>query len=610
MCSLGCASGFGDCDMNPGNGCETSLATTAAHCGGCGVVCRPPNATGACTGGTCRVGTCNTGFADCDNNPANGCETVVTNDNMNCGRCGVRCATGTACSNGACSSVCGGGTTFCTDRCALTTSDPVNCGMCGRVCPTVANGQRLCQSSACTLVCDPDYGDCNSTLADGCEVDLRTTLANCGACGVRCARANATPACAQGTCRIGTCSAGFANCNGSDADGCETPTASDTANCGMCGRTCALPNATPACVSGACRINTCSPGFANCNANDADGCEVNTSTSNTNCGACGRTCAAGTACSLGACASVCTGGTTACGGVCVNLQTDARNCGACGTVCPTGQTCTAGACRAAAPANDLCANAQVISLATTATTLSTTTAGANHEQTAPCTTSAGADVYFRFTLAQPELVYADTIGTTYDTVLYFETACGTPRTGTTTTGDTLCNDDMSGAGCTTGGLQSLVVALLPAGTHYLALAGYGTNTGPATIHFQHLPVGNGALALLNAGASNPTGTTAGTGRVTSSTCGSAGPENTYWWKTCPEFAGGTLTASTCTRATWDTVLYLTNGSGTGGGCADDDCATQSNLSSMVTAGAGVHTLTVDGYFSTSLGSYTVQVSRP
>jgi hypothetical protein len=58
------------------------------------------------------------------------------------------------------------------------------------------------------------------------------------------------------------------------------------------------------------------------------------------------------------------------------------------------------------------------------------------------------------------------------------------------------------------------------------------------------------------------------------------------------------------------VLYLSNGSGTGGGCADDDCGTQSNLSSMVTAGAGVHTLTVDGYFATSLGSYTVQVSRP
>ena len=47
-----------------------------------------------------------------------------------------------------------------------------------------------------------------------------------------------------------------------------------------------------------------------------------------------------------------------------------------------------------------------------------------------------------------------------------------------------------------------------------------------------------------------------------------------------------------------------------GACNDDGCGTQSNLSAPITAGAGLHTLTLDGYFSYSYGSYTVAITRP
>jgi sulfatase modifying factor 1 len=47
------------------------------------------------------------------------------------------------------------------------------------------------------------------------------------------------------------------------------------------------------------------------------------------CGACGRACGAGQSC---------------CAGTCVNLQTDRGNCGTCGRSCPTGEVCSMGAC--------------------------------------------------------------------------------------------------------------------------------------------------------------------------------------------------------------------------------------------------------------------------
>lgn len=71
-----CPDGLADCDNNTDNGCETPLNLTT-HCGGCGVVCDPTNATGNCDSGECVL-ECDDGFADCDNNTSNGCESNAT----------------------------------------------------------------------------------------------------------------------------------------------------------------------------------------------------------------------------------------------------------------------------------------------------------------------------------------------------------------------------------------------------------------------------------------------------------------------------------------------------------------------------------------------------
>ena len=610
MCGVTCEEGFSDCDGMAANGCEVFVATSAAHCGGCGIRCSVAHANAACSGARCVVASCETGWADCDGSASNGCEVDLNGESANCGACGHRCEAGTACSAGTCASVCTGGATFCVDRCAQLVSDVQHCGACGRRCDGGANAAPACTGGLCALACNAGYGDCNRAAGDGCETNLRESTAHCGACGSQCSRANATVSCAGGGCVLGACNPGYGNCNGSEADGCETNLNLSTSHCGACGRTCSLPFATASCSDGGCAIVACVPGFADCDGTPATGCETNLASNNANCGACGRSCGPGTACSGGSCASVCAGGTTFCGGSCVSLASDPRNCGGCGNACPSGRSCAGGSCVQSAPANDSCGGAQEISFSSSSVTLGGTNVGATASITPSCGFGVTSDVYYRFTVPGPsrELVYADTAGSSFDTVLYFARDCGTALSASTTNGDVVCNDDMGSAGCN-GGLQSQVVALLNPGTWYLMVGGFGGQTGTISLRFQHLPVGSGGVSLLPAGATTQAGVTGGSGSLGGACGGAAAGESTWWWRTCPDFVGGAFSAQTCGRASWDTLIYLRNAAGGGDACNDDACGLQSSISATLPPGPGIHAFTVDG-FSNYTGSFSVAVSRP
>ena len=611
MCGITCDPGFADCDGDPSNGCEVFVATSAANCGGCGVRCMVPHASATCSAGACGVATCDTGFADCDGMAMNGCETNLGGDSTNCGACGHRCSLGTACSMGMCASVCSGGATFCADRCAALDTDVGNCGACGHACDAAANATAVCRSSACSLSCAAGFGDCDNAPADGCETNLRDSLANCGACGVACARANASAACTGAACSIAACNTGFGNCDGSDANGCEADLRSSTTNCGGCGQACSLPFATGTCAAGSCTIAACVPGYANCDGVTTNGCETNLATNNSSCGSCGQSCGPGTACSGGSCASVCTGGTTYCGGSCVDLTADGRNCGGCGNVCPGGQVCRASRCIVPGPANDTCAGAQVISLAASDVTVTGSNVGATPSITPPCGSGVTTDVFYRIDIPGPsrEMVYADTIGSSFDTVLYFARDCATALTASTTAGDVICDDDLGGAGCSTFTLQSQAVALLTPGTWYVMVGGYGGTSGNINLRIQHLAVGGGTVTLLPAGSTTPSGATSGTGTLSGSCGGSPAGEATWWWRTCPEATGGAFSATTCGRASWDTLIYLRNAAGGGDACNDDNCGLQSTVNGSIPAGAGLHAFTVDGFY-TNTGAFSVAVTRP
>lgn len=145
-----CRAGFAHCSANPDDGCEADLSQPA-HCGGCAtrcpaatplcspsgasyactVSCAPPQPTkcgdqcvdllsnpqhcktcgnacsfphagAVCTQGVCSLGACASGYRDCVNGPADGCETYVAGDPQNCGACGRRCLVGQVCNSGTC----------------------------------------------------------------------------------------------------------------------------------------------------------------------------------------------------------------------------------------------------------------------------------------------------------------------------------------------------------------------------------------------------------------------------------------------------------------------------------------------------------------------------
>lgn len=74
---------------------------------------------------------------------------------------------------------------------------------------------------------------------------------------------------------------------------------------------------------------------------------------------------------------------------------------------------------------------------------------------------------------------------------------------------------------------------------------------------------------------------------------------------------GTFTFSTCGGASWDTYMYLSTGSCNSGGITsnDDYCGLQTTVSATLTAG-NTYYLLIEGYSTSSYGSYTITVSVP
>jgi hypothetical protein len=264
-CGIACAAGWGDCDGNAANGCETNLLSSRSHCGFCGAACAaPPNAEGVCEGGRCQV-RCAAGFGDCDGDASNGCEHNVSND-------------------------------------------PGNCGACLNRCPRPANALPTCAGGFCGRACNVGWGDCDGAPQNGCEVNLFSTRERCGSCGNACANGQ--------QCRGGVCTRclaseqDFTNCGGLVGTiVCDVDLDGDAGSCGACGQRCpqqAQPQLhafySNACGGSTCEM-TCDPGWANCDFNWQNGCETNITCDGQHCGGCGftssdrgTTCAAGRVC--------------------------------------------------------------------------------------------------------------------------------------------------------------------------------------------------------------------------------------------------------------------------------------------------------------------------
>jgi hypothetical protein len=172
-------------------------------------------------------------------------------------------------------------------------SRDAHCGACGNVC---APGQE-CVTAPTDAGTPPGYAcriDCTrqpGTLRCGARcIDPRSDADHCGACDRRCDLAHADSRCDAGRCAVRACREGFADCDADPTNGCEVDLRSDANHCGACRDACTFANALGVCEAGSCRWRVCREGFADCDADPTNGCEVDLRNDVAHCGRCGLRC--------------------------------------------------------------------------------------------------------------------------------------------------------------------------------------------------------------------------------------------------------------------------------------------------------------------------------
>ena len=277
------------------------------------------------------------------------CTDLMT-DVINCGVCGITCATGEACEGGMCAppapEVCPAGQIRCDGICreGVTNfgSEGISCPGGGGVpteCPVglvLCNGACFPEGRCQPADCAPGWGYCYGVCRD-----FQNDPGYCGGCNSGC---TGNGYCQGGSCTY--CSSSLTSC-GTDCVDLQT----DLNHCGGCGNVCGTQ-----CINGQCAavgpspVRTCPDGLTRC----GDFC-VDLAVNDANCGACGVVCPAPTHCIAstsgnppGICempAAACYAqGLYPCGMRCVDYDSDPQNCGACYNVCSAKTECQGGLC--------------------------------------------------------------------------------------------------------------------------------------------------------------------------------------------------------------------------------------------------------------------------
>jgi len=210
-CTIGCMS-----DDRCGGGtmkcCNMQCVDSGSdplNCGQCGKACSGMHQSATCNNGVCAGGACDPGWGDCDGNPANGCEANLHVDSNNCTACGMKCALTNSvvgCADGCYIAACQFGWADCNnnemDGCETSVlSDPQNCGGCGQPCKGLPNATANCSAGNCILGnCNMGYANCDGNPMNGCESNLSYDPKNCGKCGNVCPMN--LPGCNMGQCSV------------------------------------------------------------------------------------------------------------------------------------------------------------------------------------------------------------------------------------------------------------------------------------------------------------------------------------------------------------------------------------------------------------------------
>ncbi|MFA5797937.1 MAG: hypothetical protein WC916_07975, partial [Candidatus Woesearchaeota archaeon] len=309
---------------------------TSKKCDGSGN-CNEESCTNECSLGQTR---CSGNYKQtCGNYDTDSC--LEWGGDVNCpygcldGNC-IGCSCGSwqngACGGGGCLSTQRQQTRICTpsgcdiqSQCIIDSSCNVQCGGIDTSCGTYPNCANCNSNDGCSLDYYRDYF-CSSNLA-GCSYSSD----NCNDCSCSCGnygKSNEVGYCSDGKdndcdskidgadsdCQ--QCLSGAKRCNGNILETCKSDGSGwqTTENCGTA----------KYCSGISCLA--CSTGYANCDQNAANGCEISLNNDNTNCGICGKVCASGTICQSDVCVSICTNECTSGQTKCLNINTK-QTCG-------------------------------------------------------------------------------------------------------------------------------------------------------------------------------------------------------------------------------------------------------------------------------------------
>ncbi|MEQ8461446.1 MAG: hypothetical protein RIB77_44605 [Sandaracinaceae bacterium] len=353
MCATTCPAGQTDCE----GGCfDTDVAR--AHCGACGAACGDGE---VCSSGSCGL-SCG---GDTPTLCGGGC-VDTGRDRDHCGGCDLACGDGEVCADGVCTTSCPSGQLVCDGLCVDPDTDRAYCGATGSCADAEAgvtcDPGAVCVDGACATSCPAGQLECGGRC-----VDPSTDRAFCGASG-DCTGSDAGATCAAGElCAAGSCDvscpAGQIECGGAcvdpatDRDFCGASGACTGADAGA---SCA---AGEVCAAGAC-ATSCPPGQIECGGrcvdpdSDRNFCGASASCAGPDAG---DICGAGEVCAAGTCATSCPSGQLVCGGRCVDPSSDRAFCGAAGTcsgpdagaACVSGEICVAGACATSCPSGQI-----------------------------------------------------------------------------------------------------------------------------------------------------------------------------------------------------------------------------------------------------------------
>ena len=216
-----------------------------------------------------------------------------------------------------------------------------------------------------------------------------------------------------------------------------------------------------------------------------------------------------------------------------------------------------------------------------------------------CGEQGGRDVFYQLTLSAAEVVYLDTFGSSFDTVIRIH-AGSCASIGALQA----CSDDACGQ------QRTQVARQLAAGTYCVVVDQFkaAITTGSLVLNVKR----GGRTGSQIAGSGSVSGTTTGKQHLSVASCeaNTMQPDVGYFFLSCPSVTT-TVSANTCTGTAFDAVVYMRAGAATAAdvACSDDVSGCGNGLQPRITgaavSGANLNWIIVDGFGQTGNGSYTL-----